>query len=222
MPEIPSSVSKPPLNILINPESVRAQKSWDIDLAYLLELLDSVLKESDVLDLRICGSAVVTSSLIYRLKVETLFLFERIRTEKRAFDQDLKELPQTLTLPFRYELHSTSAKELVSALELIMDELTSHVKEEKPKEIIIEPEPDLEIDDYDARIGEMLNRFRLDIIKALARETSISFRDYVKNQPVVEKVRSFILLLFVATEGLVQLIQENEDILVIETGKELV
>ena len=68
----------------------------------------------------------------------------------------------------------------------------------------------------------MLNRFRLDIIKALARETPISFRDYVKNQPVVEKVRSFILLLFVATEGLVQLIQENEDILVIETGKELV
>ncbi|MFQ5951231.1 MAG: hypothetical protein ACE5KH_04005 [Candidatus Geothermarchaeales archaeon] len=222
MPDVKSSVSRPPLNILINPESVKAQKTWDIDLAYLLDLLDKVLKESGVLDLRVCGSAAVTSSLIYRLKVETLFLFEKIRSERRAAESALGELPQMLNLPFRYELHSTSAKELVSALEVILEEVLSHVESEKSKGPVLEPAPQLEIDEYEARIGEMLKRFRLELMMTLDKEGPLSLRDYVKDQPVIEKVRAFILLLFIAMEGLIDLEQDGEDLLVRGTGKDLV
>ena len=73
MSDIYKSVSKSPLNILINPSNIKSKNSWEINLTYLLELLEKILKDSKFLDLRICGSAAVTSSLIYRLKVENLF-----------------------------------------------------------------------------------------------------------------------------------------------------
>ena len=46
MSDIYKSVSKSPLNILINPTNIKSKNSWEINLTYLLELLEKILKDS--------------------------------------------------------------------------------------------------------------------------------------------------------------------------------
>ena len=72
----------------------------------LAAIIAEALSEAKPLDLRVCGSAALSSALIYRLKVETLFLFEKLRAERRPVA--IGEPPTILILPFRYEIPSTS------------------------------------------------------------------------------------------------------------------
>ena len=185
-----------------------------------MDLLNQVLNRSDLLDLRICGSAAVTSSIIYRLKVETLFLFEKVATERKGVQSE--PLPQILNMPFRFELHSTSAKELVGVLEDLLQETLSRIKDEKLIDPIIDPEVDFEIDDYEKRVTEMLNSFRIELSKILEEKDTISFLNYFEEKSLEDKVHSFILLLFIAMEGLIDLKQDGDDILVEGAGKEFV
>jgi len=47
--------------------------------------LEAILK-SEFLDLRAAGTAALTSATIYRFKVESLFLFEKLQRERRIMD----------------------------------------------------------------------------------------------------------------------------------------
>ena len=72
MSDLPS-LSKPPLNFLINPKTARRGKPWEIDISDLLTIfIDSISNKGNP-DLRLCGTAALSSALLYRFKVETLF-----------------------------------------------------------------------------------------------------------------------------------------------------
>src|SRR5687767_15689901 len=66
-----SSLAIPPLNLLFNTSLLGKQNVWEIDISNLLELLLKFINSSGKKDLRICGIAAWSSSLIYRLKVES-------------------------------------------------------------------------------------------------------------------------------------------------------
>ncbi|MGQ9718987.1 MAG: hypothetical protein ACUVWK_04000 [Nitrososphaerales archaeon] len=202
------SLSKPPLNVLLNPEVIRRQKPWDLDVESLLERFLSVINKSELLNLRLCGSAVVSSALIYRLKVETFFLFEKLRVERKPIRSTE---PPFFEMPFRHELYSTSLEELISALERILKEISAEQRKEK-HESLIEPEPLLEVDKFSLQIKELLSSFRSSLLDTLERRGEILFSEYVHGMELFESIQSFILLLFVATEGLVTLEQVGEDI----------
>ena len=72
-------LSKPPLNMLLNPTVLKAKKPWEIDVVSLLELFTDFLETKGEKNLRLCANAALSSSLLYRLKVETFFIFEKLR-----------------------------------------------------------------------------------------------------------------------------------------------
>ncbi|MGB8154032.1 MAG: hypothetical protein WCF97_08940, partial [Nitrososphaeraceae archaeon] len=80
------SISKPPLDLLFNPSLLSRKDVWDINVTTLLEMLLRILSESGRRDLRICGVAAVSSSMIYRLKVESIFRLEKIAMMKRGIE----------------------------------------------------------------------------------------------------------------------------------------
>jgi len=202
------SLLKLPLNVLVNPEAIKKQKPWDLDLANLLETFSSIIKSSESLNLRLCGSAIVSSALIYRLKVETLFLFEKLRIKR----EPVKSMePPLFEMPFRHELYSTSLEDLISALERIIKEISAEQRKEK-HESLIEPEPLLEVDDFSLHIKELISFFRSNLLSALEKKGEIFFSEYVHEMKLLEAIQSFILLLFVATEGLIILEQVDDDI----------
>ena len=71
-------ISQPPLNLLFNPSLIERNDVWQINIVKLLETLLSTLTKSSYKDLRVCGVAILTSSLIHRLKVESIFRLEKI------------------------------------------------------------------------------------------------------------------------------------------------
>lgn len=205
-----SPLSRPPLNILVNPDTIRRKKPWEIDLNELLDTFIRILVESRSPDLRLCGSVALSSALIYRLKVETLFLFEKIRIERQS--SNVMEPPQLLFMPFRHETYTTSVQDLLYALDRTLQEILSESRRKKIKPQIMEPATSIEIDPHPANIMEALLVFKERLLTTLKAENEVIFGDYVQGLLLVEKVRAFILLLIVAMDGLIHIEQFGEDI----------
>ena len=71
--QTPNSISQEPINILFSPSSVAKKDVWEIDLIQILDLLLKILEKSGRKDLKVAGMAALSSSLIYRMKVESIF-----------------------------------------------------------------------------------------------------------------------------------------------------
>jgi segregation and condensation protein A len=207
-----SDLSKPPLNILINPTEMKTRKPWEIDLQELLEMFIKIIEQMETPDLRLCGSAALSSALIYRLKVESLLLFEKLKIKRRITDR--LDPPQMLEIPYRYELSTTNLDDLVSTLESILDEMISQ-QIKKPKTSVIEVEPIIEVDIFSVQIQKALKELKRDIGNLLREKKRILFSEYVMNMNTLDRVRTFLLLLFIANDGLIRIIQDEEDMLII-------
>ena len=207
-----TDLSKPPLNILINPTEMKTRKPWEIDLQKLLEMFIKLIEQMETPDLRLCGSAALSSALIYRLKVESLFLFEKLKIKRRITDRS--DPPQMLEIPYRYELSTTNLDDLESTLESILDEMISQ-QIEKPKTSVIEVEPVIEVDTFSVQIQTALKEFKREIGNLLREKEKILFSEYVMDMSILDRVRTLLLLLFIANDGLIRIIQDEEDIWIV-------
>ena len=81
-PDTKTQISKIPINVLFDPEGIKKKNVWDIDLVNILSLLLEILEKADKKDLRIAGMAALSSSLIYRLKVESIFALQKLLWRK--------------------------------------------------------------------------------------------------------------------------------------------
>ncbi|MGB6674503.1 MAG: hypothetical protein WBE34_18900, partial [Candidatus Nitrosopolaris sp.] len=77
-------IAEPPLNLLFNPSLVSKKDVWDIDISNLLGLLLNIIHASGKKDLRLCGIAALSSSMIHRLKVESIFRLEKVAMQKKT------------------------------------------------------------------------------------------------------------------------------------------
>ena len=207
-------LSKPPLNILINPTEMKNRKPWEVDLQELLEMFIKLIERMETPDLRLCGSAALSSALIYRMKVESLFLFEKLKIKRHIIDKT--DPPQMLEIPYRYELSTTTLDDLVSTLENILEEMISQ-QIEKPKPSMIKAEPVIEVDTFSIQIQKALKELKREIGNLLREREKILFSEYVMNMSILERVRTLLLLLFIANDGLIKIVQDEEDIWIMGT-----
>ena len=205
-------LSKPPLNILINPTEMKNRKPWEVDLQELLEMFIKLIERMETPDLRLCGSAALSSALIYRMKVESLFLFEKLKIKRHIIDNI--DPPQMLEIPYRYELSTTTLDDLVSTLENILEEMISQ-QIEKPKPSMIKAEPVIEVDTFSIQIQKALKELKREIGNLLREREKILFSEYVMNMSILERVRTLLLLLFIANDGLIKIVQDEEDIWIV-------
>ena len=196
--------------MFLNPTALKRVKPWEIDLTGLLDMLLSIITKSGRVDLRACGSAVLTSALIYKLKVETFFLLEKLRAEKKVGPSG--DPPQYLVMPFRYELTTTSIDDLVSSLEDILEDILTHSKREMARQAFVEPEPVLPVDPFLIGLRDLLGDFRVKVSGILSDREQIMFIELVRGLDPREVARYFILMLFLAMEGLIGLEQVEDDI----------
>ena len=122
-------LSEPPIDVLFNPSLILKRDAWDIDVASMLRMLLNILERIQNKDLRICGVAALSSSLIHRIKVESIFKLQSISEKKIKPLSHADEIPiqnlKALTIPFRYETsYPVSLQELLSVLESMVSSLT--------------------------------------------------------------------------------------------------
>jgi segregation and condensation protein A len=209
--------SKPPLNLLLNPEGNRISKPWEVDLEKLLMMFLDIINKSEYLDLRLCGSAALSSALIYRLKVETLFLLDKIKEAKMQRAQFSGDVPLLLEMPFRQEVYSTSIEDLISTLEAILEDIIHGKRKQTGRaNLVLEPEVVFEPDKFLNKISELVNEFRIRILAEIREKREFLFSEFSKASDSLEKAQFFIFFLFLAMEGTVCLEQtpDEKDILI--------
>jgi segregation and condensation protein A len=213
-----SLLGRPPLNVLIDPSLAKRKSPWEINLTELLDLFLKAISQTELIDMRAAGTAALSSATIYRLKVETLFLFERFRMQHRPFDSS--EPPQIIVMPFRYEIYSTNIDELFDELGRILQEIV--VEEGSgtgPLALAELPPPNF--DDYVMSLQSLFSEFRKILVERLRGTGKALLSELLRGLQPVDAARVFILLLFAANSGEVVINQEesNEDALVVSVGQ---
>ena len=213
-------LSKPPLNVLIDPSLARRKSPWEIDISGLLDLFLRTLAQSDSMDMRAAGTAALSSATIYRLKVETLFLFERLRAKGRLIDGS--EPPQIIVMPFRYELYSTNVDELFDELARILQDIMVEEKGGSEQSLISLAElPPPNLEDYVISLQAVLSEYRKILIERLGTAGKVMLSELIRGLDPLGAARVFILILFAANSGEVVVEQEesDEDALVVSVGQ---
>ena len=211
-------LARPPLNLLIDPNAARRKSPWEIHISELLDMFLDAIMKSEFLDLRAAGTAALTSATIYRFKVESLFLFEKLQRERRILDA--AEPPQIVVMPFRYEVYSTTVEELFDALTRILEEIVHNDREESTvSPSLLEEGPPPNPEDYLITILSNLQAFSRVLRERIGALGKIKFSELIAGMPTLEAARTFILLLFAASNGTVVLDEEGDsDLLVVLVG----
>jgi segregation and condensation protein A len=215
-----SALSRPPLNVLIDPSLARRKSPWEIDLSDLLELFFQAITQGELVDMRAAGTAVLSAAAIYKVKVESLFLFEKLRAMRRP--ADAAEPPQIIVMPFRYEVYSTDVEELFDELGKILQDAMSSGRGDSAEGML--PAADLpppDFGDYTVGLEGLLSEFRKVLVERLKVTGKAALSELLAGLSPIDAARVFILLLFSANSGEVVINQEegDEDALVVSVGQ---
>ena len=98
----------------------------------LLEKLLVILNAAGNKDLRVCGVAALSSAMILRLKVESIFALEKIAMQHKSTpDRSILENLEVLDMPYRYEAtYPVSLEDLLGVLENMLGRITNPKKKE--------------------------------------------------------------------------------------------
>jgi len=196
---------RPPYLILFDLLRLHRIKPWDVDIAELLNSFLAQMKENGFIDFSASGTALLSSSVVHRMKSELVLKMEE--PPKPPVPRPDVEVPPALPFPLRFEYTSTSVAEILHTLqEVLMSEKA--VLEKKPF-ILSPPSVFEQFDAFLANIEENIQDYYGQLIKLSIRGLPLSFRELVKGQTLIEAVRVFIMLLFLANQKKILLTQDE-------------
>lgn len=199
----------PPWKILLNVIRLHKIKPWEIELQLIIKAYLEELKRSGYIDFSSSGTILLSSSIIHRMKTESILKIDKQETPQIKKINDF--IPPPLQLPIKSEYTITTFRELIDALEKVLQEIDQRNIEEK----IIAPKGiDIKVEDFILKIEEEIEKFYDFIISILSEKGKISFRELIMNVERREAVKRFILLLFIASRKHIDLIEENDEIFI--------
>lgn len=210
------SISQPPLDLLFNPSVLSKKDVWEIDISLLLEMLLKLINNSGKKDLRMCGIAALSSSLIYRLKVESILQLEKLSKTKKGIEVvDIKPIPnlKPIEIPFRIEpTYPVTLEELLHVLENMINALAN--PRPRRNQLNLESVETFNFDEYLMKFEKILQSYEDMIFDIVTADKSVEFKNLTLKMNQVEIVRCFIALLYLAMKRKIFLEQKDEEILI--------
>jgi segregation and condensation protein A len=210
------SISQPPLDLLFNPSVLSKKNVWEIDISLLLEMLLKLINNSGKKDLRMCGIAALSSSLIYRLKVESILQLEKISKTKKGIEVvDIKPIPnlKPIEIPFRIEpTYPVTLEELLHVLENMINALAN--PRPRRNQLNLESVETFNFDEYLMKFEKILQSYEDMIFDIVTADKSVEFKNLTLKMNQIEIVRCFIALLYLAMKRKIFLEQKDEEILI--------
>jgi segregation and condensation protein A len=212
-------IAEPPLNLLFNPSLLIAKKNvWDINVTMLLEMLLKLINTTGKKDLRMCGIAILSSSIIYRLKVESIFRLEKIAMQRKGLVEDHRSqqpIPDLnpVEIPFRIEsTYPVSLEDLLKVLENMISELANPIQ--KRKQLKLEPVETFDFNQYLVKFEHILQVYEDMILDIVNADGVAMFKMLIAKMESIEVVRCFIAMLYLAMKDKVDLeqIEALEDV----------
>jgi chromatin segregation and condensation protein Rec8/ScpA/Scc1 (kleisin family) len=200
---------RPPINILFDINRLEKLTPWNVNIAFLLRQFLSEMERMGKIDFRASGVALDSSALIYLMKSKLLLTLQEPPTPPKA---PLDFVPPPLFLPLRHELTSTTIQHLLE----VLDEVLKGEKLATIDRVVAHPvlpqASDLmpQFDKFMAELESQMDKLYARLIDMVKGAGIIEFTTLIKGIPRIDAVRTFILLLFLAQDGLVNLWQNEE------------
>ena len=212
--QTPDSISQAPVNILFNPTTVAKKDVWDIDLIQILNLLIKILEKSGKKDLRIAGMAALSSSLIYRMKVESIFALQRAAMEKKPLRQRTDVDIELIDIPYRHEsTYPVSLDDLLGLLQNLIGTIAN--PQSRRSKLEIEPIEAPNFQEYFISLENIIGKYEDLIIRKISDVGYGMLQDIIKDLDEIDSIRCFFAILFLARDEKVELEQIEEDIKII-------
>jgi segregation and condensation protein A len=207
-----SLISKVPINVLFNPEGIQKRDVWDIDLIQILSMLLKILEKADKKDLRVAGMAALSSSLIYKLKVESIFALQKAAMEKKPLRQRTDVDIDILEFPYRHEsTYPVNLDELLDLLENLIGTI-ANPRERKNNRLSFEPIEPPDFKKYFNNLENVIGEYQDLILRKLQANGSLLLEKIVEELDTTNSIRCFFAILFLARDEKIDIMQEEEEI----------
>ncbi len=211
------NISKAPVNILFDTPSISKKDVWEIDLVKILDVMIGILERSEEKDLRVAGMAALSSAIIYRMKVESIFALQKAAAERapprRRTDVDI----EIVGVPYRHEpTYPVTLDELLGILQNLIGSI-ANPKERAGSITVVPAEPDFK--EYFISLESAIGRYEDLVASKLAGAGTGLLSALSAGLDPADSLKCFFAVLFMARDSKVELAQEGDDIRVTLAGR---
>lgn len=206
------SISQEPVNILFSPNSVVKKDVWDIDLIKILNLLIRILEKTEKKDLRVAGMAALSSALIYRMKVESIFALQRAAMEKKPIRQRTDVDIELIDIPYRHEsTYPVSLDDLLGLLQNLIGSI-ANPQSRRNNRLDIEPIEVPDFQEYFISLESIIGKYEELIIKKISKQGFGMLQNIISDLDATDSIRCFFAILFLARDEKIDIEQIEDDI----------
>ena len=210
--EEPSGISQEPVNILFNPSVISKKDVWQINIVEILKMLIKILEATGKKDLKVAGMAALSSSLIYRMKVESIFALQKAAMEKKPLTNRRDINIDILDIPYRHEsTYPVSLDELLELLENLIGSIANPRSRRKGQLDFEATEPP-DFKEYFVSFENLVEEYEAMIIHKIRGTGSGLLKEIVADLDSSDSVRCFFTILFLARDQKIELEQIGDDI----------
>ena len=181
-------------------------KPWDVNITYLLNAFLAEMKKQGFVDFSASGTALLSSSMIHRMKSELVLKMEE--PPKPPIVRIQEEIPPPLPFPIRFEYTSTSIEQVLSVLEEVLKRESFAIADRKT--LLSPPEILEQMDEFLANIEKNIEVFYARLLRETIGNPALSFLELTSGGSLLDAVRIFIMLLFLVMQNKVSLVQHED------------
>lgn len=208
-----TGLAQPPVNVLFGTLDVSKKDVWSIDIIQILDILIKILNQTDKKDLRVAGIAALSSAMIHRMKVESIFALQKAAMEKKPLSQREDMNIEIINMPYRHEsTYPVTLDELLSVLENLIGTIANPRSSRRQMEF--EPIQAPNFDEYFISLEKIIGQYEELIVSKIKSTGYGSFKTIVSGLELIDVIRCFFAILFLARDMKVDLEQTEDDIVV--------
>ena len=213
--QTPNGISQEPINVLFDTKAVVKKDVWEIDLIQILNLLTKILEKTGSKDLKVAGMAALSSSLIYRMKVESIFALQKAAMDKKPSFQRTDVDIELIDIPYRHEsTYPVSLDDLLWLLQNLIGTI-ANPQSRRNRKLEIEPIEAPDFQEFFISLESIIGKYEDLIMKKIANTGFGLLQDIIAELDQVDSIRCFFAALFLARDQKVDLEQKEDDIKII-------
>jgi chromatin segregation and condensation protein Rec8/ScpA/Scc1 (kleisin family) len=186
--------------LLLNPAELRRFRPWSVKLVPLIRQLAEVVRGLSI-TLSQAGVAVYTAAVIHREKSERIDEQE----QTRRFERPDLFVPPPIEIPLRGDVLTLTLLDVVRELMGVLEKMSGGPQSGKFEQINV----DIKLDDYLVKIEEEFGEFLEELMALLSSSPEFPLEELIKGLNRLEAVKRIILLLFAASRGYVDVLQDE-------------
>ena len=218
--QTPNGISQEPINVLFDTKAVVKKDVWEIDLIQILNLLTKILEKTGSKDLKVAGMAALSSSLIYRMKVESIFALQKAAMDKKPSFQRTDVDIELIDIPYRHEsTYPVSLDDLLGLLQNLIGTI-ANPQSRRNRKLEIEPIEAPDFQEFFISLESIIGKYEDLIMKKIANTGFGLLQEIIVELDQVDSIRCFFAALFLARDQKVDLEQQEDDIKIILVKEE--